>query len=342
MPRLLAIGDIHGCAHELEILLNKLDVQAHDTVVFLGDYIDRGPSSRRVVDLILDLKKRCEVVTLCGNHEAMFLDFLDRPESEGAGLFFLNGGATTVDNYTEEDGSIALPEEHMLFFRNLKMTYEKDGFFFVHAGIPDVPIAELNEEEHGFAMLWSRYPFLNSTFKWEKFIVHGHTPVQQVDWRENRVNLDTGCVYNGTLTAVDVKSKTVVQVGKGAKGETAVEPKYFDFLRISERYSGRLPITAKRATDKESRRYETLNFNQFGVLIRDLVGSIEEALVTGDLIEGMIGDDPNTAVEFVGAVVRTEARGKSILYGVKIDRIKYDGGTSPWVVRPEGPTRPKT
>jgi serine/threonine protein phosphatase 1 len=155
--RIFAIGDIHGCAIELEALLRKIDPMKDDLVVFLGDYIDRGIDSRRVIDIILDLAKRCEVVALKGNHEAMFLDFLEHPESVGAGLFVLNGGFSTLVNYTAPNGAIEIPESHVSFYRDLQLSYETERFFFVHAGIPDQPLSTINAEKHEQNMLWSRF-----------------------------------------------------------------------------------------------------------------------------------------------------------------------------------------
>jgi len=331
--RIFAIGDIHGCATELEALLSKIAPQADDLVVFLGDYIDRGPSSRQVIDMVLQLAKRCRVVSLKGNHEAMFLDFLEHPETSGAGLFILNGGAATLANYMTPDGGIELPEEHIKFLHDLKLFFETDEYFFVHAGVPDIPLTEINVEEHAQLLMWSRFPFLQSEFQWEKLIVHGHTPVSEVETHPNRLNLDTGCVYGSKLSAVNLKTREVIQVGKGATSASPIFPREASSSRISMRFKGELPVYAKRG-DEASRNYRTLNYNQFGILMKELSLKHDYALMAGDNIEGTIGDDPEKAVKFAGTVVRCEARSGAVVYGVRIDRVSGDIGDPTWIERP--------
>jgi serine/threonine protein phosphatase 1 len=355
--QIFAIGDIHGCAEELKALLAKLKITKNDTVVFLGDYVDRGPDTRGVVDTILKLSKTCNVVALKGNHEAMFLDFLERPDSPGAGIFILNGGGATLANYTHEDGSIEIPDEHMDFYRNLKLSYQTDKYFFVHAGVPDQPLSTLNDKEHEMAMLWSRHPFLGSDYSWEKLVIHGHTPVTEVELRKNRINLDTGCVYDGKLTAIELSStelsstelaqKTLHQVSRIKKMPALTYPREQNSARISTRFSGRIPVTAwhKGYVGGTNRfRFETLNFNQFGLLMK--VTEIENTVdfEAGDEIEGQIGDEVNKAIQFFGKVVRVESRGPLNVYGVRIERLSGDaqgeGSTSgtdekkSWVDRP--------
>ena len=334
--RIFAIGDVHGCAVELEALLKKLQIQEDDLVVFLGDYVDRGSQSRRVVDIVIELSNRCEVVALKGNHEAMLLDFLERPESPGAGLFVLNGGASTLANYEGPDRSFEFPETHINFFRNLRLFYETEDYFFVHAGVPNQPLSTINEQEHEMLLLWSRQPFLSSQYKWEKTVIHGHTPVEKVDVKPNRINLDTGCVYDGTLTALELPACIFHSVEKGTKAEPPVFPKEFASSRISMRFVGQLPVEARRGTEP-ARRYETLNYNQFGLLMKDLETGRVPYLRQGDRIEGVIGATGNSGVEFTGEVVRTESRGLSIVYGVRIDDISSSGARGPKMIeRPTG------
>jgi len=334
--RYFAIGDVHGCAFELESLLKKIDPRPEDTVVFLGDYIDRGADSRRVVDLVIALQDRCNVVALKGNHETMFLDFLDRPESPGAGLFVLNGGSSTLANYITADGAIEIPETHMNFFRNLQLCHETDDCFFVHAGVPEIPLAELDlsVRDHEMALLWSRFPFLSSDYKWEKLVVHGHTPVARAELLENRVNIDTGCVYSGKLTAIEFPSRKLHQVEKSDAAIPSPYPREYESSRISMRFSGRLPVQASRGTEG-ARAYETLNYNQFGMLMSDLNQDAGDyALMNGDVLHGTIGDDPEKTIKFTGTVVRCEARGGAVVYGVRIERVSGDPGGPTWIERP--------
>ncbi len=331
--RIFAIGDIHGCAAELEALLTKIAPRQEDQVVFLGDYIDRGAGSRQVIDIVLQLAKRCQVVTLKGNHEAMFLDFLEHPETSGAGLFILNGGAATLANYVTADGAIELPEEHLRFLHELKLFHETDEYFFVHAGVPDISLKDVNAQKHAQLLMWSRFPFLQSEFQWEKLVVHGHTPVGEVETHPNRLNLDTGCVYGSKLSAVNLGTREVFQVEKGTASATPIFPREASSSRISMRFKGELPVYAKRG-DEAVRNYRTLNYNQFGILMKELSQKHDYALMAGDQIEGTIGDDPEKAVKFSGTVVRCEARSGTVVYGVRIERVSGDVGDPKWIERP--------
>lgn len=331
--RIIAIGDIHGCARELEALLEKLALTSRDLVVFLGDYVDRGPDSRRVIDIILKLSEEVEVVALKGNHEALFLDFLDHPESTGAGLFVLNGGTSTLANYSSPDGKIEIPESHIRFLHGLKLYHETDEYFFVHAGVPNVPLSSLDPAKHEMAMLWTRHPFLSSQYQWEKVVVHGHTPVRDIEILPNRINLDTGCVFDGRLTAMEFPSRKIYQVPKGIKNQRMIFPREFQSARISIRFSGRIPVRAGRPGDREY-EFLTLNYNQFGLLMSPRLEIEAVDLEIGDDIEGTIGENPDSMVRFAGSIVRMEARGASAFYGVKVERVSGDIGGPEWIERP--------
>jgi serine/threonine protein phosphatase 1 len=336
--RLFAIGDIHGCASELEQLIVKMRPTTGDVVVFLGDYIDRGPDAKGVIDLILDLRSRCEVVCLKGNHEEMFLDFLERPASRGAGLFILNGGSATLASYAGGGGSFEIPREHIEFLYSLKISYEKDGFFFVHAGVPNQPLRTLTEE-HESLLLWSREPFLSSQYDWGKVIVHGHTPVGKVDVRKNRINLDTGCVYEGSLTAMEFPSRAVYDVRRSSSYKESVRQLTEADSRIAVRFEGFLPLRAGRIGEA-SFDFETLNYNQFGLLMRETTVREIPLLRPGDKIAGIIGLDPGRPdardpVEFTGDVVRSETRGGAAVYAVSIERITDGSEGRRWIDRPD-------
>lgn len=316
------IGDIHGCAKELSALIEELKVQPEDTVVFLGDYIDRGPDSKGVVEQILKLQKRCNVVTLKGNHEAMFIDFLESPESSGAGLFILNGGTATLASYAGPGGTFELPQDHLEFFYSLKLNYQDADHFFVHAGVPIKALADIDEEQDEMTMLWGRQPFLSSEFKWEKKVVHGHTPVEIPEALSNRINVDTGCVYDGFLTAVELPSGKFHQVPKFEKGHAFSVPRDPGGQRTAVRYKGRLPVQAGVA-GKTQFAFETLNYNQYGILMKDVPMGVAPHFMEGDVIEGQIGSNLESGVQFRGTVVRVEARGNVRLYGIKIERASF-------------------
>lgn len=333
--QIYAIGDVHGCATELESLIAHLTIDKNTLVVFLGDYVDRGADSRRVIDLVIDLKKRCEVVALMGNHEAMFLDFLERPESVGSGLFILNGGGTTLANYGGPDGSWEVPQSHVEFLKSLKLFYETESHFFVHAGVPlKKKLRDLDPVVDRETFLWTRGPFLSTDENWGKIVVHGHTPQADPERRPNRINVDTGCVFGGFLTAYDVTNDRFISIEKIPYEETSTPMLTEPGLRIAVRFNGRMPVSAGRPGQSRF-EFETLNYNQFGLLLRELGPSC--GLGIGDVVEGTIGKDHRTSVEFEGAIVRTESRNGLSLYGVKIERIstKNDtGGGGGWISRP--------
>ncbi len=344
------------------MLLTKINPQKNDTVVFLGDYIDRGPDSRTVIDLILDLKKRCGVVCLKGNHEDMFLDFLERPASKGAGLFILNGGSATLASYGSGGGSFEVPREHIEFLYTLKLWHETEDYFFVHAGVPEQPLSSVREEDDSI-LLWAREPFLSSQYQWEKRIIHGHTPMPAVESRMNRINIDTGCVFDGSLTAVEMPGEVFHQIRRQAQREPVRELTISDDVRIAVRFEGRLPVLCSRAGEAPI-EFETLNYNQFGLLMRDPRPSKDLVFNAGDQIEGVIGQDSKSTargafanssnssqvsqakspagpsaqrdpVQFTGTVVRSETRGASPVYAIKIDRITDGSDGRKWITRSE-------
>ena len=353
--RVFAIGDIHGCAIELGALITKLNLTENDLVVFLGDYIDRGPNSKGVIDLILDLRERCDVVTLMGNHESMLIDFLDRPDTQGAGMFILNGGAATLLSYTEaNEETFSFPQEHLDFFRSLRITYETETHFFVHAGVPNTPLKSinLNSDESVMQLLWMRQPFLSSQYKWEKMVVHGHTPMTRAEVLTNRINLDTGCVYGNALTALEIPGHVLHSVERGTK-DLHSAPFKENGDRIMQRFSGHLPVRALCSrTPGQVYDFETLNYNQFGLLMRETQAKTAHPspndLRAGDQIEGEIGgssaggngkegaEHKSTidVVKFVGSVVRVDSRGEFVLYAVRIDKIAGGVWGADWLERP--------
>jgi serine/threonine protein phosphatase 1 len=335
--QIYAIGDVHGCATELESLLAHLQIDRDTLVIFLGDYVDRGFDSRRVIDIVVDLKKRCDVVALMGNHEAMFLDFLERPESVGSGLFILNGGGTTLANYAGPNGSFEVPQAHVEFLKSLKLFYETESHFFVHAGVPlKKQLRDLDPVLDRETFLWTRGPFLTTAESWGKIVVHGHTPNAEPERRPNRINVDTGCVFGGHLTAYDVVNDTFVSVERIPSEESA-PPTLTESgsHRIAVRFNGRMPVSASKPGQRRL-EFETLNYNQFGLLLRELNPVGESVFEYGDVIEGMIGDDHRTAVQFEGQIVRVESRHGLALYGVKIEKISTanDTGSGGWLNRP--------
>ncbi len=201
--RLLAIGDIHGCRDRLDTLLDKVAPTQRDQVVFLGDYVDRGPDSAGVISDLLDFRQRFpQTVFLCGNHERMFLDYLEGGEQM---MFLLNGGTSTLDSYRKH-GHWPIPESHYTFLATLECAYETEEHIFVHAGLrPGAPLAEQKEHD----LLWIRREFLCTDYDWGKIVVYGHTPRAEAHLSKTRIGLDTGCVYGRQLTCCDVQTRTL-------------------------------------------------------------------------------------------------------------------------------------
>ncbi len=206
--RIFAIGDIHGCAEALDRLLGRLPVDwGVDLVIFLGDYIDRGPEPRRVVEKVMELRKLYpeRVIALRGNHEWMFLRYLRGIEPE---VFLFNGGEATLRAYYQE-GKLDIPEEHRTFLEDLPLYYETEDYFFVHAGVrPERPLHSQEEED----LLWIREGFYYYPGTFPKKIVFGHTPFPEPLLLPDRLGIDTGCVYGGKLTAIELPAEKIYQV----------------------------------------------------------------------------------------------------------------------------------
>jgi serine/threonine protein phosphatase 1 len=202
VPRILAIGDIHGCATALSSLLAGLKIAADDTVIMLGDAIDRGPDSRGVIEQLLALRERTNLVCIMGNHEQMLLDALkgEMPIQE----WLIHGGAQALDSYGKGFGIDAVPHEHIEFIRSWGDLYETDNHFFAHgnyfAGRPlnDQPWGELRWQ----SLKWhSPGPHCSG-----KTAVLGHTSNKQGEIVNlgHLVCIDTYCCGGFWLTALDV------------------------------------------------------------------------------------------------------------------------------------------
>jgi serine/threonine protein phosphatase 1 len=203
MKKIFAIGDIHGCYDKLKSLMEKIPIDfTRDTLVFIGDYIDRGSQSVEVVDYLIKLKKRVpEVVFLKGNHEDMLDKFIN-----GADRFtyLLNGGQQTLDSYLmkpAESEFFPIPAEHLDFFKSLRLFYETEEFIFVHAGLrPRVPLGNQSTED----LLWIRSKFVGTKYDFGKRVIFGHTPLKQPLVESNKIGIDTGAVYGNKLTCVQL------------------------------------------------------------------------------------------------------------------------------------------
>ena len=212
---LIAIGDVHGCSRSLDALLEELEPQADDHLVFVGDYVDRGPDSRRVIETLLRLREQVQCTFLRGNHEELMLNYLDRGEFD---VWRMNGGIETLTSYRSVDGRIDIPPVHIDFIRETKLYHDDGEFFFVHAGLrPDLTVAENLERADSRVFLWERSHLHARNVKWEKTVVCGHTPQAEPISDDKLILIDTGCVYHnhpmmGHLTAVRLPDRAFVSV----------------------------------------------------------------------------------------------------------------------------------
>jgi serine/threonine protein phosphatase 1 len=213
MGKIFAVGDIHGCLSKLEEMMSLLEINpVDDTLVFVGDYIDRGPDARGVVDFILTIKKAINnVICLRGNHEQLLLDYYLRKINRK--FFLSNGGMSTLLSYgltgTISDNKTKLPESHLQFFTTLYPYYETDDYIFVHAGLlPGIPLEQQDIDD----ILWIRDEFIASTYDFGKVVVFGHTILSAPLVAVNKIGIDTGAVYGGKLTCVELPEIKIHQV----------------------------------------------------------------------------------------------------------------------------------
>jgi serine/threonine protein phosphatase 1 len=223
--RVYAVGDVHG---RVDLLrgINQLihedayaEQAARNVVIYLGDYVDRGPASAEVIDVLLDEPiPGFETIHLAGNHEDTLLRFLSDPQVVKLWLNF--GGAATLLSYgvrppepaserevtrAQEELRQRLPERHLRFLRSLALSHTERDYFFVHAGVrPGVALDAQTPQD----CLWIRDRFLSSTDDHGKIVVHGHTITDAPDVRRNRIGIDTGAFASGRLTCLVLQDES--------------------------------------------------------------------------------------------------------------------------------------
>ena len=224
--RFYAIGDVHGYKNLLESMVNKIvddlmarPVHAHK-IIFIGDYIDRGPDSSGCVSYLIDLMNRDEnVLCLKGNHEAKLENFLNDPISF-AHSFFTYGGTECAESYGVNMSSYQGTEKqtleiadqlnhsitaaHRQFYKHLPISITLGDYFFTHAGIrPNVSLANQTDQD----LMTIRSEFLSHTDLHEKIIVHGHTPTHPMEVFPNRINVDTHAYHTGVLSCIVLEGR---------------------------------------------------------------------------------------------------------------------------------------
>jgi serine/threonine protein phosphatase 1 len=222
--RTLAIGDIHGCSQALDLLLAQVKLTAADRLVTLGDYVDRGPDSRGVLDRLLRLRTVCEVVSLRGNHEIMMLEARNLFGKTRSWLG--SGGRQTLKSYAEEGGEASLDDVPYAHWEFLEETcvdwHETEHHFYVHANAdPDLPLAE----QPSYMLQWERLgetrPHCSG-----KVMICGHTPQKSglPLHRGHAICLDTGVYRGGWLTCLDVVGGRFWQANeKGEKRTSRID-----------------------------------------------------------------------------------------------------------------------
>lgn len=230
-----AIGDTHGRADVLADLLARITADAggrpHE-LIFLGDYVDRGPDSRGVIDQVLAAERPgVRVTALKGNHEEAMQEFL--ADASFGPVWAQHGGNATLASYgvrppanrmddadwqrAQRDFTAALPPAHRAFIDGLQLYVERGGYLFVHAGVrPGVPLDEQVPRD----LLWIRKEFLNHGKRLPQMVVHGHTPEGRPSEAVHRIGVDTGAYYSGRLTAVRLEGeeRRFIQA-QGSRGE---------------------------------------------------------------------------------------------------------------------------
>ena len=210
-----AIGDIHGRDHLLEKMYARIETDPYrpsnigkPTVVHIGDYIDGGPNSHKVIDLVMQGSPFFDSISLLGNHEALMLECIKTDDRDVWWNWLSNGGDKTLEafgvskrfgGYNPRDLIEALGGKRIDWLRNLPLYHLDEPYLFVHAGIvPNRPLEEQKKKD----MLWIRTRFLESTEKHEYMVVHGHSQTKEPELLHNRIGIDTGEARPKTLTAV--------------------------------------------------------------------------------------------------------------------------------------------
>ena len=224
MGRTIAIGDIHGCLAALRTLIDAVDLRPDDTLITLGDYIDRGPQSMGVVDLLIALAGRCRLIPLLGNHEEALLDALR--DKEALRKWLTLGGADALRSYGWVSGgprrTLAdwFPESHRQFFAGCRSYHETGAHIFLHAGyVPELPMCD----QPGLALRWRvTDPAVTKPHYSGKVAIVGHTPQPSGEVLDLGFLkcIDTNCVRGGWLTALAVDTGRVWQADRSGKLRT--------------------------------------------------------------------------------------------------------------------------
>lgn len=226
-----AIGDIHGRSDLLDDLLAQIDTDQNEQLVFVGDYVDRGPDSARTLSRLYEMAQRRpgQVTCLMGNHEKMMLDFIDDPLG-GQANWLRNGGVTTLESFgisgvsmhADADEAMAasdaleaaLPADLFVWLRALPLFWNNGNIWCVHAALD--PAAPPDAQRSG-TMLWGNRDFLKMPRNDGICVVHGHTRVSAPENQNSRIAIDTGAYDTGLLTAAYIAQDTCRFIQTGGR-----------------------------------------------------------------------------------------------------------------------------
>lgn len=221
MPSVWTVGDVHGEAALLKTLLDALPRGEGDTTVFIGDYIDRGPDSAAVVRRVLAERDAApdRTILLWGNHEDLAAEHWGIPAPSGWNYdpqdWFRNGGTETMVSYgSAHPETDPCPEDLRRLFGSLRLFWRSGhpdlaSYVWAHAGVPP---GQTPEDAAPNELVWIRGEFLNVEDRSGRVVVHGHTPFREVRVRPDKIGIDTGAVYGGVLTALQLPERRVYQV----------------------------------------------------------------------------------------------------------------------------------
>ena len=222
--RIFIVGDIHGCPEETEVLvkhiIDKESLSKNDQLIFIGDYVDRGPDSKSVVDFLIGVKNDFpKTIFLCGNHEDMMLDFMGYEGSMGNAYLF-NGGLETLQSYGVKSPRGAgkqlknlMPEDHLEFYLSLDNYVLVESFALAHAGLN--PLRDLRNQIDT-DLYWIREAFIDNPHYFDCTVIFGHTPYENVFFDlPFKIGIDTGLVYGNILTCIELKNEQIFQVESG-------------------------------------------------------------------------------------------------------------------------------
>ncbi|WP_308737464.1 metallophosphoesterase family protein [Paenibacillus sp. PCH8] len=240
------MSDIHGCYDEFNALLQHVDYNPiQDELILLGDYVDRGPSSKQVIEQIMELHQKHHIIVLKGNHDAMMVKALNHDVEEYDQHWIRNGGLQTIASYldltydeqqidwnafTEAKKWIRTHYEHHLrFLEQLPLVYEIPGYIFVHAGInPDIEDWR-SQSERDF--IWIRESFYSRPTRVTETVVFGHTPVKHLhdqtgiwfDPNRDKIGIDGGCAYGAQLNLLEINEDGSLQSFYVRQGQSPEE-----------------------------------------------------------------------------------------------------------------------